>query len=375
MSIKQLKSGKWQVTVTWYDSSKKRHFKRKSFRLKTEALQYEAQMQIDKSKNMLSTRGNEPFPDYFWKWFETYKEANVADRTYNTYLNAYHNLKKYLDGVPIAQMDRRLYRKFIADFGKSHAKSTVRKYNTLYHAFIKDAIYDGDVKRDFIRNTDIVYDASRTKHIEYLNIKEMQRLTDYLENSLNPRYTSKYMIITALFTGARLGEIQGLKWKDIDFAHHTITINRAWLETKNIFKSTKNESSKRIIRVNEKLLRILSQLKKENTQPEDQVFLQQFNTIPSSSAVNKVLRKVLKELNIEKKGFHFHSLRHTHVAFLLAHHIDLYIIAKRLGHADITTTSKVYSYLIDEYRVRSDDEIEKILNNVDSEVKLESKKK
>ena len=75
----------------------------------------------------------------------------------------------------------------------------------------------------------------------------------------------------------------------------------------------------------------------------------------------------MKELNIEKKGFHFHSLRHTHVAFLLAHHIDLYIIAKRLGHADITTTSKVYSYLIDEYRVRSDDEIEKILNNVDSE--------
>lgn len=366
MSVNQLKSGKWQATISWYDSSKKRHFHRESFQLKTEALQYEAQMKIDKANNRLSTRGTVPFPDYFWKWFETYKEANVAERTYNTYLNAYHQLKKYLDGVPISQMDRRLYREFIAKFGKNHAKSTVRKYNTLYHACIKDAIYDGDVKRDFIRNTDIVYDASRTKHIEYLSIREMQRLSNYLENSLNPRYTSKYMILTALYTGARLGEIQGLKWKDIDFDGHTISIKRAWQELNHQFKSTKNESSKRIVRVNQQLLDILGQLKSQESDPEDQVFLQQFSTIPTSSAVNKVLRNALTILEIKKHGFHFHSLRHTHVAFLLANHIDLYIIAKRLGHADITTTSKVYSYLIDEYRVRADDKIEKILESVDA---------
>lgn len=101
------------------------------------------------------------------------------------------------------------------------------------------------------------------------------------------------MILTAIYTGARLGEIQALQWSDI----------------------------------------------------------------------NRVLRKMLKELGIDKPSFHFHALRHTHVAFLLANEIDLYVISKRLGHSDITTTSRVYSYLIDEYKIRSDNQIEKLLDN------------
>lgn len=85
------------------------------------------------------------------------------------------------------------------------------------------------------------------------------------------------------------------------------------------------------------------------------VFENQYQTIPTSATVNKTLRECLADYTIDKKGFHFHSLRHTHVAHLLSEGIDIYAIAKRLGHSDITTTTRVYSYLIDEFKTRTDD--------------------
>ncbi|RJF49280.1 site-specific integrase, partial [Pediococcus acidilactici] len=49
---------------------------------------------------------------------------------------------------------------------------------------------------------------------------------------------------------------------------------------------------------------------------------------------------------------------------LLSENVDLFIISKRLGHSDISTTSRVYSYLIDEYKQKADLRIEKSLDKI-----------
>ncbi len=87
------------------------------------------------------------------------------------------------------------------------------------------------------------------------------------------------------------------------------------------------------------------------------VFLNQYGTIPTSGAVNHTLRALLADLNITKRNFHFHSLRHSHVALLLANGIDIYAISKRLGHSNIKTTANTYAYLIDEYKDKTDQQI------------------
>ncbi len=46
--------------------------------------------------------------------------------------------------------------------------------------------------------------------------------------------------------------------------------------------------------------------------------------------------------------------RHTHVAYLLSQGIDIYAIAKRLGHSDVSITTRTYSYMIDEYKAATD---------------------
>lgn len=63
----------------------------------------------------------------------------------------------------------------------------------------------------------------------------------------------------------------------------------------------------------------------------------------------------MADCGIKKQGFHFHSLRHVHVAYLLGQGVDVYAISKRLGHANVTITLNTYSYLIDDYKAKNDE--------------------
>lgn len=361
-SIKKDKNGRWQARVSY--KNKEGIFKTKSqrFRTKAEAQTFAGYYEIQEGKDELTEKVSPNFPDYFWEWFTTYKESSVRERTRLTYKQAYHVLKQYFSDTKINEIDRRKYQLFLKQYGENHAKSTVSKMNSLYHASVKDAIYDGYIKKDFVQGTSIVFNKANTRKIEYLNIRELKILIDYLYSTRNIHFTSKYMIITALLTGMRPGEVGGLKWENINFDFGTISVKQSWNEANKDFEPLKNESSYRIIRVDNWLLNLLKELPKNDEQ--HRVFANQYKTIPTSRAVNNVIQKSLAENSIQSRGFHFHSCRHTHVAYLLSKRIDLYAISKRLGHSNMMITSRVYAYLIDEYKAKTDKQIVNSLSDI-----------
>lgn len=124
----------------------------------------------------------------------------------------------------------------------------------------------------------------------------MNSLVEYIIDSHNINYTSKYLILLAIYTGARLGELQALTWKDINFPFKTININKSWQEGLQKTKDTKNESSKRIIRVNSDILDVIKELEVNNS---NYIFTNQYGTITTSVAVNKTLRQCLKVCDIK----------------------------------------------------------------------------
>lgn len=112
-----------------------------------------------------------------------------------------------------------------------------------------------------------MWDAKRTQKIDYLNIAELNQLVIALETNRQPRYTGRYMILTAIYTGMRLAEIAALTWQDINFDFKTVQTNKSWdYSNGGGFKPTKNKSSNRIIRVDNHLLSLLAELKENHTE-------------------------------------------------------------------------------------------------------------
>nr|WP_269258958.1 tyrosine-type recombinase/integrase [Lactobacillus crispatus] len=116
------------------------------------------------------------------------------------------------------------------------------------------------------------------------------------------------------------------------------------------------------MKVNSFLLDKLKQLKINNS--EFIFAIPRTGLPPSSSAVNQFLRKAIKEIGLNKPDFHFHSLRHTHVSYLISQGIDIAAISKRLGHANIAITLSIYAHLLDEYKDQQDAKIINSLNQV-----------
>lgn len=371
ISIKKV-YGSWQARVRWTDTSGKRHSKSKNgFKTKALARQWGTDLET-KVNQGIDIKKDISFLNYYNQWVMTYKEPKLSSKTLNRYTVVGNVLQKHFKQTNIKNITRTMYQEFINSYGSNHAISSVKKLNSIIRSCVKSAILDDYLTKDFTQRVTLTADKSKTLEVQYPNVNEIKKILNQTINGMTDRrYTSRYMIITAIYTGMRKEEIQALTWNDIDFLHDTIKIDKAWRETKDKgesnshfmthrFKPTKNKASIRQIKVNHKLIRILSRLKINAT--SNLVFMDQFGTIPTSGPLNDKLREIMAELNIKKENFHFHSLRHSHVALLLANGIDTYAISRRLGHNDITTTINTYAYLIDEYKNKSDKDILKALD-------------
>lgn len=334
------------------DKNGKRHQKSVGcFKLKREAMTTASELEKELDQRNLDL-ADISLVDYFKRWFDLYKKNKAqSESARNQYRIMIKYLNKYWQATRLADVRRSDYQQFINWYGANHAYKSVSKLNGAIRSAVSYAIDDDIITKDFTHNVNVTYNRDKKNTVEYLTTKELNTLKTAIIGKLDHHNTSRYMILTAIYTGMRKSEIQALTWHDIDFLHSTISINKSWDEKKKAFKPTKTASSKRTIKVNRSLLNVLAELKANHSV---MVFKNVLDTIPTSNALNKCLRSIMQSAGINKQGFHFHSLRHVHVAYLLSKGVDIYAISKRLGHSNITVTLNTYSYLIDEYKAKND---------------------
>lgn len=355
------RNGKWQARVSWRDADGKLHQKSKAgFATKAQAKLYAAELESELGKGV-DVSADPVFADYFEQWYKTYREPHLAKNSKNQYVASIKIIKSYFKQVKLKSINRSFYQQFINDFGKNHAKGTVERLHAQIKSCVKSALADGIITKDFTYGIKSSYNDSLTHHVEYLSINELKRLTKVVSDDLIPGNIPACMILIAIYTGARFGEIAGLTWDDIDFDAKTITINKTWdYHSYQGFLPTKTPYSVRTIIINSTLL---NELKHFDSNRHGRIFDVEMSTA-FNQQVNRRLSAYLKTAGIDKSSFHFHSLRHTHVAYLLSQGVDLYAISKRLGHANMSITSNVYAYFIDEYKRKSDNLIESKLDKL-----------
>lgn len=356
---------KWQARITWRDENGRLHQKNKSgFDTKQQAKQYAIKLEKERLDG-INIENDPTFVDYFDDWFKTYKKAHITPVTARHYTWTQKRIKEYFKNKKLKKITRRNYQQFINWYGKDHAPQSVKKLNSQCRACVRSAVNDGIITKNFTEDINLVWNEDKKVKVKYLSIEETQKLIKTLLDGRDPRYTARYMILTAIYSGARLGEIMALSWSDINEIWKTISITKASnYHVDGSDKKTKNDSSVRTIRVNQELIDLINELRVNKA---DKVFRNQEGTVPGSNGVNKVLRHAMKKAGISDKGhFHFHSLRHVHVAYLLSQDVDIYSISQRLGHKDISTTTKDYAYLINEKKAKSEKHVESILDNLNS---------
>lgn len=179
----------------------------------------------------------------------------------------------------------------------------------------------------------------------FLSKEELPRLLTSCKISKNK---DLYLIvIIALTTGARLGEILGLKHGDVDFENRFFN-----------FRDTKNGEDRTI-----PIAEVVLQLLKTRT-PNTSIFLFPSKANPSlPCCIRSAWETAVKRANI--LDFNFHDLRHTTGSYLAMESVSLREIAEILGHKTMQMTRR-YSHIAQEHNRKSVSKLETILNQADS---------
>ncbi|MBO8129287.1 MAG: site-specific integrase [Peptococcaceae bacterium] len=162
-----------------------------------------------------------------------------------------------------------------------------------------------------------------------------------------------YLVIRLLaLTGMRLGEVLGLKWGDIDFDKHTITVCRSVDTRRRRLKpegdETKTISSARTFTLDAETLVLLRQKKQEEKVTplnKDDTLIFGFGDKPmGEDAIRKTLARALKKAGLPK--MRIHDLRHTSGSILLDQGVPLPVVSAWLGHSSTATTAAVYAHAV-----------------------------
>lgn len=232
------------------------------------------------------------------------------------------------------------------------SSNTISHYHKMLSSMLSTAvkwqlIYDNPCLR---------VDPPKIEHSEahYLDEVQAAHLLDLLDDE---PIVYRTMITLLLHTGLRRGELCGLEWKDIDFERAVIFVRRSslYLPGKGVFEDeTKNETSERCMKVSADVVTMLKAWRAEQSkqrlrmgdqwQDSDRLF-----TAWNGAPIRPDVITAWFHKFVTKNGLppiHIHSLRHTNATLLIAAGTSLTTVAARLGHANSTTTSKIYAHAI-----------------------------
>ncbi|QEA50229.1 tyrosine-type recombinase/integrase [Leuconostoc lactis] len=296
------------------------------------------------------------FTEAFEDWYHVFKEPQLETATKQWYKRTLSLLKEKWDGKKLSELTSKDFQKLINDYGSDHVLSSVSHIKNITSAFIRYAVDEDFIKKDFTRNVK-TYSVvkSKDKQLKFLEAEEMENLILSIKD--NEAATSR-MILTAIYSGMRFSEVAGLTLEDFDFENNVINVNKSWQVHDKKFKNTKTQTSNRII----VMPKVFMDIAKKWTFGNEFAFESDNGTPPTDNAANKQLRRYLEKIN--SKIITFHGLRHTHASYLLANDLAIQFVSERLGHADVNITLSTYAHLLNKKRTEETNKMLDLLNKV-----------
>jgi len=277
----------------------------------------------------------------FSKYAELYLEysrTNKAPATYRRHdRNNMRNLGRAFGKRRLGRITPLMIEAYKAERLTRVSPATVnRELATLRHMFRK-AVEWGYVKASPVVGVGGLKEPPG--RVRYLRLEEIERLLFQCATHIRP------IVIAALNTGMRKGEILGLRWRDVDLADRRIVV----------VNSKNNET--RMIPVNQTLFWVLDDLRKGNKGGGWSEFV--FNDWAGRPLgdIKKGFAGAVRRAGIV--DFRFHDLRHTFASHLVMSGVDLRTVQQVLGHTEIKMTLR-YAHLSSGHVLKSLERLDKV---------------
>jgi integrase len=187
------------------------------------------------------------------------------------------------------------------------------------------------------------------------------------------------LIVLAASTGAREGELLGLRWNDVSFVQSELkiaaTLTRTEIATVNgkpktqlLASAPKTRQSLRTIRLTTQALKVLgkhrdSLIARDRYRPDGWVFPTSTGTpMEKSNFLRRIFHPLVERAELPR--ITFHSLRGLAATMLAESNLNPKALQGLLGHADIRTTQNLYVQVTDNLREQAKAAMETILNAV-----------
>lgn len=232
--------------------------------------------------------------------------------------------------------------------GKGLKLATVRGIVRTLSTVLTEAVEDGHLEgnpavrlRKYLRRGD-----EPEPEIQPLTQAEVGQVLGVARQSF-PRWYP--LLLCAVRTGMRQGELLGLDWGDVDFAGRFLTVRRNLV--RGLLTTPKNHQ-RRQVDMSAQLAFELEDLRrrerarwlKEGKSLPDPVFASEAGTRLDEANVRHLFRRILTKAGM--RLIRFHDLRHTYASLLIQQGESLAYVKEQMGHKSIQITVDTYGHLV-----------------------------
>lgn len=165
--------------------------------------------------------------------------------------------------------------------------------------------------------------------------------------------TAAFGIWLALNSGMRVSEVCAMRRRDVNRAMGYLHVCGSVIEAigeqphrQGRTKSGKSRNVSLVPSMFDMIYRLLAWQDEEYTWCRaDAPIVSTTGDYMAPSALSRAFSALAKRLGLDPRT-HFHTLRHTHASWCLAQGVDLITLSERLGHADPSTTARIYGHMI-----------------------------
>jgi len=318
-----------------------------------------------------------------WLW-NIEKYSSNKSSSFERYEGIYRNYIRDT-GVGLLKMSEikklaiQKYYNELKDSGKSHSQIT--NLHKLLNKFFGYAEIEGYIIKNPCKGLKIPKDdedeiEEEDKVIETFSNDEIKTLIESIGNK-----KLKYIIMFALLTGLRQGEILALDRKDILNNKTIVRVNKT-LKTAKVFGTNgekniyeikvtkpKSKASRREVPLPETLkseLRKLEILVAEEKLKLGEAYINNSLLFPSETGtyidaknLRRSWKRALENANIPYRKFHV--LRHTYVTRLFENNTSILTVSRLLGHSTIKTT-EIYTHVLEDIKAKEVECLNTIFN-------------